>query len=240
MTQILLVEDAVEYQLIAQEALGSLFKVTIVDRVEKAIEFLDNNTVDLILLDLSLPTQDGYSLLARLQSNEKTAEIPVMCITSRSQVADKVAAFSLGVDDYIVKPYNLIELRARVEAKMKKLRRRSEQNEIIAHGDLRINCDLHQVLAQTDSGLQEINLTPIEFRLLVRLVRQPGKVFSRNQLMVAVWGSDASVFDRTVDVHIWSLRKKLGTLGHYIVSVSGVGYKSINRPPSTNKPQVAL
>ncbi len=240
MNQILLVEDSPEYQLMAQEALGSYFQLIIVDRVEKAIEALELNKVELVLLDLSLPTQDGYSLLAKLQSSEKTSDIPVMCITSRSQVADKVAAFSLGVDDYIVKPYNLIELKARVEAKLRKQKRRTEQNEILIHGDLRINCDLHQVMVQnTPEGATEVHLTPIEFRLLTRLVRQPGKVFTRNELMIAVWGNDASVFDRTVDVHIWSLRKKLGSLGHYIVSVSGVGYKSLVRP-ATQKPQVAL
>ncbi|MBS1962541.1 MAG: response regulator transcription factor [Bdellovibrionales bacterium] len=225
MQRILVVEDSPEDQLIAAEALGFGYRIVNATSVDEAAKLLSTEEFDLVLLDLTLPNREGYELIARAHADPKTAEIPMICVTGRTSVMDKVAAFSLGADDYVVKPYNLIELKARIEARLKKAKRRSERDALIVEGPIQISRDTHQVLISGETGRRELDLTPIEFKLLVHLVKSPGRVYTREQLLIAGRGSDSVVFERAVDVHVCSLRKKLGAEAALIAAVPGVGYK---------------
>src|SRR5262249_6623062 len=146
----------------------------------------------------------------------RASQIPVICLTGKTETASKVAAFTLGVEDYIVKPFDTIELRVRVEAKLKKIQRARNKSDHLVVGRLQIDRDNYTVHVTEASSRREISLTPTEFKLLCHLARQPERVFSREQLMTAVWGNDAEVFDRAVDVHMSGVRRKLGELGEYL------------------------
>lgn len=223
MPGILIVEDSTEYSKLLVRTMGD-YETTCVSTVDEALQALRNKTYDLVLLDIGLPNKDGYSLLAELQANESHDNPSVICLTAREQVTDKVTAFSLGADDYIVKPFDPIELRARVGAKLTK-RRRSTQASVLRFGELEIDQDRHRVAVSRDSGVTEIPLTQTEFKLLTCLVKRPDQVYSRDQLLIAAWGEDARVLERVVDVHICSMRKKLGAFAKRIKAVPGLGYK---------------
>lgn len=148
----------------------------------------------------------------------------MICLTGKTGVSDKVTAFSLGADDFVQKPFDPLELKARVDAKIKKAQRREGTGTWLMAGDLKIDLSGFRVFSPDE---REIELTGTEFRLLAHLIRHPEMVFSRNQLLTAVWGDDGAVFDRAVDVHICSLRKKVGPFGLTFKSVPGVGYKIV-------------
>lgn len=235
MQKILFVEDSEEYQKIVSRTLGHLDVVCAAD-TQAAWEQLQRHHVDLILLDIQLPGKDGYSLLTELQSHPEFSSIPVMCLTGRSAVTDKITAFSLGAEDYIVKPFDPLEFRARIDARLTRVRQGMEKSQKIVVGALEIDQARHRVWIQgTEDGTREITLTQTEFKLLTCLARRPDQIYSRDQLLVAVWGEDADVLDRVVDVHICSLRKKIGG-AFSILSVTGFGYKlSMEKPQQKRK-----
>ncbi len=230
MHRILLVEDSPQDQILAQEALGNAYMILTASSAEEAVEMLTRETPDLILLDLSLPKKDGYSLLTLLQSHPGRGDIPVICLSGRGEIADKVAAFSLGVDDYLVKPYHLVELKARVDSKIRRFKTADRQSAVISHGPIVIDRDQHRVFVTEGQDRREVVLTPTEFKLLQHLARSPNRVFTREQLMQAGWGSDAAVFDRAVDVHVCGIRRKLHPYSDLIRSVPGIGYKLTSAP----------
>lgn len=223
MSRLLVVEDSEEYQRIVKRTL-SHHDVHCVATADEVWPVLEQDDVELILLDIHLPRRDGFSLLEELQSNDKTRDIPVMFLTGKSSITDKVTAFSLGAVDYIVKPFDPIELRARVDAKLTRGRRKKTAEEKITVGPLEIDQSRHRVWIHGGTAPKEVHLTQTEFKLLCCLGRRPEQVFTRDHLLVSVWGEDAKVLDRVVDVHICSLRKKIGG-ARLIQSVSGIGYK---------------
>ena len=224
--KVLIVEDSTEMQLMLRKILShSGAKVVCVDTAEKMRESIEEATPDLVLLDVCLPNQDGFQLFAELQEKEVSRHIPVIFITGKNEVTSKIAAFSLGAEDYIVKPFDPLEVKARLEAKIRKLSAGDERRNHLQRGDLKIDVTKQRVFRQKGDVQESISLTPKEFKLLVHLAKSEDTVFTRNQLMDAVWGSDSAVFDRTVDTHISSLRKKLGASSVYIESVLGTGYR---------------
>ena len=190
---------------------------------EEALQAVAVKKPDLILLDLMLPGIDGLEICRRLRAAEETREIPIIMLTARGEEADVVQGLELGADDYVIKPFSIKVLLARMQTV---LRRRSElqspaDSEELIRGDLRIHPgrNLVQVAGAT------IELTYTEFRVLEALASRPGWVFTRYQIVNAVRGEDYAVTDRAVDVQIAGLRKKLGPCGHYIETVRGVGYR---------------
>lgn len=177
---------------------------------------------DLLLLDVMLPGIDGMQICKRLKSEAKSAPIPVIMLTAKGEEGDIVMGLNLGADDYIPKPFSPKVLLARVRSV---LRRRGnspgEETELVRHGDLVIDQNRHEVRL---AG-QSLPLTATEFRILIFLARKPGWVFSRDQIISAVHDGDIAVTDRTVDVQIVALRKKLGERQHCIETVRGIGYK---------------
>ena len=199
------------------------FRVSCVATGEDAVRHARTESPDLIVLDLLLPTVDGLEVCKLLKSDPRTKHIPIVMLTAKTEEADVVTGLELGADDYITKPFSPRVLVARVKAV---LRRRSKEapaaDAAIKVHDLLIHPGRHEVLA----GGRPLALTLTEFRLLHYLAQRPGWTFSRSQIVDAVKGDDYPVTERSVDVQVAGLRKKLGaTFGSYIETVRGVGYR---------------
>jgi two-component system phosphate regulon response regulator PhoB len=178
---------------------------------------------DLIVLDLMLPNKPGLEVCQELRMGAKTRDIPIIMVTAKAEESDELVGFATGADDYVTKPYSMKVLIQRIK---KELRRRQMKEEpapgkVIESQGIVIDRHSHRALYRD----QELPLTPTEFRLLEVLIRQAGRAFTRYELMDAAIGEDAIVLERTIDVHIKSLRKKLGEAGALIETVRGVGYR---------------
>jgi len=181
---------------------------------------LSKELPDLILLDIMLPGEDGISILKRLRASLRTKEIPVIMLTAKSAEYDKVLGLDSGADDYITKPFGVMELISRVKAVLRRVGPK-ERNPQLTVGDVTIRVDKHQVLAKG----KEITLTLKEFELLRYLMENVGLVLTRDKVLETVWGYEYEGETRTVDVHIRTLRQKLGECGGMIETVRGVGYR---------------
>lgn len=191
---------------------------------EEAVQTVQKQPPDAVVLDLMLPGLDGLEVCKRLKQDHRTSSIPVIMLTAKSEDSDIVTGLELGADDYVTKPFSPKVLIARLRAV---LRRASEQtdggadeNRISVHG-ITIDISRHEVFIDGE----EVNLSATEFSILEFLARNPGWVFSRNKIIDSVKGKDYPVTERSVDVQILGLRKKLGEHGHYIQTVRGVGYR---------------
>lgn len=174
----------------------------------------------LILLDIMLPGEDGISILKKLKAQSTTADIPVIMATAKGTEYDKVIGLDLGADDYLAKPFGMMEMVSRVKAVLRRAYK-DEKTDIVVVGKLTLNPQTHTVKADGE----KIILTLKEFELLHKFMRHPGRVYSREQLLSDIWGADYVGETRTVDVHIGTLRTKLGECGEYIDTVRGVGYR---------------
>lgn len=191
---------------------------------------LGRASFDLILLDVLLPDGDGFAFYAELSAQDHLRCIPVIFVTARSEVPSEVMGFSLGAWDYVTKPVEPARFRARIEARLRQLQEQRDRELILQKGDLRLNVSMQRVSLMRDGREEEvIDLTPVEFKLLFHLLRHEGHVFSRDQLLTSVWGNAAEVFDRTVDMHVSNLRKKISESEHKIQAVHGMGYR-LSRP----------
>lgn len=191
---------------------------------ENAKEFytaLADTVPELIMLDIMLPGEDGISILKRLKADARTADIPVIMATAKGNEYDKVIGLDLGADDYLAKPFGMMEMASRVRAVLRRSGRAAEKQQLIRVGGLEMNLGEHIVTAD---GIR-IQLTLKEFELLRTFMTNPGRAFTREQLLSSVWCEDFLGETRTVDVHVGTLRQKLGACGKYIRTVRGVGYK---------------
>lgn len=182
---------------------------------------LADDTPELIMLDIMLPGEDGISILKRLKADARTADIPVIMATAKGNEYDKVIGLDLGADDYLAKPFGMMEMASRVRAVLRRSGRAAEKQQLIRVGGLEMNLGEHIVTAD---GIR-IQLTLKEFELLHTFMTSPGRAFTREQLLSSVWSEDFLGETRTVDVHVGTLRQKLGSCGKYIRTVRGVGYK---------------
>lgn len=191
---------------------------------ENAKEFytaLADTVPELIMLDIMLPGEDGISILKRLKADARTADIPVIMATAKGNEYDKVIGLDLGADDYLAKPFGMMEMASRVRAVLRRSGRAVEKQQLIRVGGLEMNLGEHIVTAD---GIR-IQLTLKEFELLRTFMTNPGRAFTREQLLSSVWCEDFLGETRTVDVHVGTLRQKLGSCGKYIRTVRGVGYR---------------
>lgn len=175
---------------------------------------------EMVLLDIMLPGEDGLQILKRLKNHPMTAHIPVIMLTAKTTEYDKVVGLDSGADDYLAKPFGMMELIARIKAVFRRVSPDASENEIKI-GSLVINQEEHRILKDDE----EIMLTPKEFSLLIYLVENQGIVLTREKLLSEVWGFDYFGETRTVDAHIRSLRMKLGDAGQMIETVRGIGYR---------------
>lgn len=181
---------------------------------------LEQELPELILLDIMLPGEDGLQILKRIRTNSRTADLPVIMVTAKGTEFDKVIGLDSGADDYIAKPFGMMELVSRVKALLRRTQKTSAAA-TLACGNLVLNHDMHRVLVDG----QEVALTYKEFELLEYLLENRGIVLTRDKILDRVWGIAAEVETRTLDVHIRSLRHKLGASGDLIETVRGVGYR---------------
>ena len=177
-------------------------------------------TPNLILLDIMLPNEDGISILKKIRSDNRTADIPVIMETAKETEYDKVVALDLGADDYLTKPFGMMEMVSRVRAVLRRSLKEDKKQDLKLN-DLKIDIAKHIVYANGE----EINLTLKEYDLLKLFMENIGRAFTRDQLLSCVWGTEYVGETRTVDVHIGTLRTKLGKCGDYIKTVRGVGYR---------------
>lgn len=236
MSHVLLIEDHLDLQELIRQTLESCgHEVTVMTSGKDCLKVLNEKLVSLILLDISLPDGDGFGLCAELQKNPMTKNIPVIFITGKGDVGSKVTAFSMGADDYLVKPFHLLELKARVEAKIKKLREGQDVGSTVWIGPVCFDLRAQALIRASNAGERDLSrlrekqtkLTPLEFKVLECLVKNESKVLSRTQILEMVWGENDHVVQRTIDTHIFSIRKKLGDQGKRIESVSGLGYRFV-------------
>lgn len=221
-TKVLIVEDEesistlLDYNL-SREDFETRLAVDGEDALLKTQEFQP----DIVILDWMLPKVSGIEVCRRLRQNPDTRNLPIIMLTARSEETDRIRGLETGADDYLTKPFSTAELIARVKAVLRRIRPALVED-VVEHGDLRVDRTAHRVWR----GEQEIHLGPTEFRLLDHLIQHPGRVFSREQLLNAVWGSDVFVEVRTVDVHVGRLRKALTKFNHEdpIRTVRAAGY----------------
>ena len=186
------------------------------------LEALALETPDLILMDIMLPGEDGISLLKRLKNSSKTRDIPVIMVTAKGAEYDKVKGLDLGADDYVTKPFGMMELVSRIKAVLRRSgAAKKKAEDIIVSGSLEINTKKHEVKADGEV----VGLTLKEYELLKRLMENPNIVMTRDSLLEEIWGYDFDGETRTVDVHIRTLRQKLGQCGERVETVRGVGYR---------------
>jgi two-component system phosphate regulon response regulator PhoB len=197
------------------------YQVTVAADGEEALVVIDEAQPDLIVLDWMLPQVSGVEVCRRLRARPETRNLPIIMLTARGEETDRIRGLDTGADDYIVKPFSMSELAARIRAVLRRIRPGLAEDRL-HHGDIVVDRVAHRVRRAN----LEIHLGPTEFRLLDYLMQHPGRVFSREQLLDAVWGSDVYVEARTVDVHIGRLRKALnrGGDGDPIRTVRSAGY----------------
>jgi two-component system phosphate regulon response regulator PhoB len=219
---VLLVEDEpAQRELLAYNLEAEGFDVITADNGEDGLILVDENDPDLIVLDWMMPQLSGIEVCRRLKSNSKTRQIPVIMLSARAEEVDRVRGLETGADDYVVKPYSVIELMARVKAHLRRIRA-AAVGDRLEYGDIMLNPETHKVYRSQS----ELKLGPTEFRLLSTFMEKPGRVWSRDQLLDRVWGRDIYVDTRTVDVHVGRLRKALCQYGgdDPLRTVRGAGY----------------
>ncbi len=219
---VLVVEDEpAQAELLAYNLQREGFRVAMAGDGEEGLLLAGETVPDLVLLDWMLPLVSGIEVCRRLKAREATRAVPVIMLTARGEEGDRVRGLDTGADDYVVKPYSVNELMARVRARLRPFRAASV-GETLRHGDIELNGETHKV---TRAGTP-VKLGPVEYRLLATFMERPGRVWSREQLLDRVWGRDINVETRTVDVHIGRLRKALARDGARdpIRTVRGSGY----------------
>jgi phosphate regulon transcriptional regulator PhoB len=222
--KILIVDDEPDIvQLISYNLKKEGFHISTALDGEEALTKVREGHLDLIILDLMLPGIHGMELCRILRNNPKTAHVPIIMLTARGEESDKIRGLETGADDYMTKPFSPKELLARVKAILRRSKERQTEDKTIRIGDLTIDTETFSV----SKGGAPLNLSATEFRLLLYLVQQPGRVFSRDQLLDAVWKEETFVESRTVDVHIRRLRTQIEddpSNPRYLKTRRGIGY----------------
>ena len=220
METIYIVEDDVNIREIEHYALkNSGYEVEEFENGAKFFKQLEQQSPSIVILDIMLPDEDGMSILKKIRNDKKTAKIPVIMVTAKATELDKVKGLDSGADDYITKPFGVMELISRVKALLRRTRDVEEES-FIKYGDIVINHDKHVVMVCGNV----CELTYKEYKLLKYLIQNKGIVVSRDKLLSKVWGFEYEGETRTVDAHVKTLRQKLGEVGSYIKTVRNVGY----------------
>lgn len=198
------------------------------DRPSAFWKAMESAMPNLLLLDIMLPEEDGLSILQKLRKNSATADLPILLLTAKSSEYDKVVGLDNGADDYMAKPFGIMELLARIRAMLRRAEKNSDNNkQEYTAGSLYLDAARHIVM----TGSKEVVLTNKEYNLLLLFLEHPGIVFTRDQLLNRIWGYSFDGESRTVDVHIRTLRTKLGKCGSLIETVRGIGYKFSDSTP---------
>jgi two-component system phosphate regulon response regulator PhoB len=229
--RILLVEDERDMaELVAMRLKREHYDVEVAHDGREGLSKIHAAPPDLVLLDLMLPRMSGTEVAAELRKDPRTANLPIIMLTAKSDDSDVVVGLHIGADDYVTKPFSMSVLLARIAAVLRRAEQaQSQQRDVLKAGPICIDRHRHRV--QIDG--EPVALTLTEFRLLAAIVAGKGRVFSRDQLIDKALGEDAVVTDRTIDVHVTSLRRKLGKARAYVETVRGVGYRLASKDDET-------
>lgn len=220
--KLLIIEDDKHIsKLVKYNAEKAGYDCAVVQDGGEGLDLLSRLGADLVILDLMLPKMDGFEVCRLIKENPKLKNIPIIMLTAKGEEVDRIVGLELGADDYVVKPFSPRELILRVKAILKRGKIEESPKEVIKRGSLVIDLPKHRVTVNN----KEVELTPIEFKLLVTLIERKGRIQSRDQLLSDVWDMHADVFTRTVDTHIKRLREKLGKTAGQIETVRGLGYR---------------
>lgn len=223
MNNILLVEDSKDiYQMVALST-SQVAELTWAKSVEEAKLAMAKQNFDLILLDVELPDGNGIDFCSTIQMTH--SHISIFFLSGNANLSDKVLGFSAGADDYITKPFSPLELRARLEARLKKNKFNAVQSDQLKWKELQINKSSQEVQVLEKESFIKIDLTSLEFKILMYFASRPGVVIIRDQILNDIWGENIHVYQRSVDTHVSKLRKKLGPASHIVESIHGTGYK---------------
>jgi len=221
-SHILVVEDDKSLaDVLAYNLAQAGFEVSVARDGQDGLQQAEVKVPDLVLLDLMLPEMDGLTVCRRLRANAVTRESIIVMLTAKSEESDQVVGFSLGADDYVTKPFSVRVLLERLKALLRRREGNATDHDVSSNQGVMVDRRAHRVTA----GDTLLDLTPSEFGLLDVLIRQPGRAFSRAELIDAALGSDTIVLERTIDVHIRALRQKLGPFAEVVETVRGVGYR---------------
>jgi two-component system, OmpR family, phosphate regulon response regulator PhoB len=231
MAHIIVIEDETDLQSVLEYNLKQAgHTVSVAGRGQEGLRLAQQQKPDLVLLDLMLPDVSGTEVCRTLKSHTETKAIPVVMVTARGEEIDRVVGFEIGADDYVVKPFSVRELLLRISAILRRQQTTdviaAEGNPIVEFGRLRIDRGAHRIWVEN----QEVELTALEFRLLVTLYDRKDRVQTRSSLLDDVWGIQADITTRTVDTHVKRLREKLEAARDYIETVRGVGYRFVGSP----------
>jgi len=222
-TRVLIIEDERALtEVLSYNLQREGYEVIVAHDGQEGLRKAQTQLPDLIILDLMLPILGGLDVCREIRSGERTKNIPIVMLTAKAEETDQVVGFSIGADDYVTKPFSVKVLLQRIKALQRRIEGGTEAGNLIEHGGISIDRLRHRALVRG----KEIELTPTEFRLLECFLRQPGRAFTRHQLMDVAISEGAVVLERTIDVHIKALRKKLGS-PVMIQTVRGVGYRFI-------------
>lgn len=219
---ILIVDDERDLvELVGYNLRKAGFDIAVAFTGRQALESVARRAPDLILLDIMLPELSGTEVASRIRSNPQTASIPIIMLTAKSEEVDQIVGLTVGADDYIPKPFSMKVLTARVQALLRRVSRSSAGDANLRFGDLSINLETHEVLLADEP----VKLTLTEFKLLAALAQESDKVLNRQRLIAKAMGAGVTVTERTIDVHMTSIRKKLGASSGIIKTIRGVGYR---------------
>ncbi len=231
---ILIVDDSAVCANIASQAVSKFGTPAIATGLSDALAAVHDKHWSLVILDIHLGDENGFLVFEEMQKHPHLKNIPVIFVSGDGEISQKSMAFSLGADDYIVKPFNFLELQMRVSRTLKRLNHRQEYIEV---GHFRLS--MHQMYFEilSEKTALKIDLSPKEYQLLKFFMENPNQIFTRQQLLDKIWGNEASITDRTVDSHVYSLRKKMGDQSHLLVSARSWGYQLVLQGTVTRKPK---
>lgn len=222
MRNVLVVEDFADFSAALKGLLISKYNVEICATLSDARAHLDTKPVDLVLLDLDLPDGSGLELCSYISQNELTKDIPILILSGKGDPHVKVAGLNLGADDFMDKPIRSEELLARIQAHLRRSTARKLSAQIV--GDFHIDENLHKIFVFDHGVRMDLQFSPVEFRIFTRMLQHPGILYSRDQLISLVSGTSHHVSDRSIDSHVYAIRKKMGPRREQLKTIRGIGY----------------
>lgn len=226
MHKILLIEDSPEYTTLVQRTLGVRYAIQVASSLATARHLLKTQTFDLILLDVLLPDGDGFEFCSEIRAGEN-AKASIIFMSGKGEAQDRTMGWTLGADDYIVKPFSLLEFQARIQNRLEKHSQQKSFEGVVTWSELTMNLAFQEVTLLENGVERKLQLTPIEFKLLHCLMKNPDRILSRGQLIQAAWGPSVHITERTVDKHISIIRQKMNSTKTVIKTVSGMGYRLV-------------
>lgn len=229
---ILIVDDSAVCAKLASQAVSKFGTSAVAYNLGEALTAVHDKRWDLVILDIHLGEENGFLVFEEMQKHPNLKNIPVIFVSGDGEISQKSMAFSLGAEDYIVKPFNFLELQMRVGRTLKRL---NQQQEYIEAGHFRLST--HQMYFEIlgEDKSQKVDLSPKEYQLLKFFLENPNQIYTRQQLLDKIWGNEVHITDRTVDSHIYSLRKKMGDQSHFLVSARSWGYQLVLQGSSAKK-----